>query len=83
MCFRRSWAILIAGSLALCSGCEGVYNYHYIHFNHIPWPFGQFIPVPQVIGDEIQKHIEKDYAEVPMMPPVRDYAPVFCMDPPS
>ena len=41
------------------------------------------IPVPQVIGDYIQDHKYRQYDEVPLMPPVRDYAPTFCQDPPS
>jgi hypothetical protein len=43
----------------------------------------QELPVPQIIGDHIQEHMEKDYREVPIMPPVKDYAPVYCVDPPS
>jgi len=27
--------------------------------------------------------MERDYKETPIMPPVRDYAPVSCMDPPT
>lgn len=72
--------LCVAGMLAgLTTGCSVDIPYH----GDLPFPFWFVVPVPQVVGDTIQEHKEKDYAEVPIMPPVRDYAPVFCMDPPS
>lgn len=81
MRFRRIVANLVvaAATVASGSGCSVDVLYH----GDLPFPFWFPVPVPQVIGDTIQEKIEKDYAEVPIMPPVRDYAPVFCMDPPS
>jgi hypothetical protein len=67
--------VLVAGLAMLSStGC-----YH----GWLPWPTWMPVPVPQIIGDNIQEHMERDYRETPIMPPVRDYAPVFCMDPPT
>jgi hypothetical protein len=67
--------VLVAGlAMVSSSGC-----YH----GWLPWPLWMPVPVPQIIGDNIQEHMERDYRETPIMPPVRDYAPVFCMDPPT
>lgn len=71
----RLMCVLAAGIAMLgSSGC-----YH----GWLPWPTWMPVPVPQIIGDNIQEHMERDYRETPIMPPVRDYAPVFCMDPPT
>ena len=71
----RLMCVLAAGIAMLSSsGC-----YH----GWLPWPTWMPVPVPQIIGDNIQEHMERDYKETPIMPPVRDYAPVFCMDPPT
>lgn len=80
MRLRRISAVLLAG-LAMVggTGCSVDALYH----GDLPFPFWMPVPVPQLIGDRIQDHVEKQYDQVPIMPPVRDYAPVFCMDPPS
>lgn len=80
----RAWRGL-AATLALAlvavgqSGCTVSPIYHGV----VPFPFWLVIPVPQIIGDNIQERIEKDYSQVPIMPPVREDSPVFCQDPPS
>lgn len=80
MRFRRFLFSLAAAGMTLGSGgCNVDLLYH----GDLPFPFWLPVPVPQIIGDNIQEHKEKDYSEVPIMPPVHDYAPVFCMDPPS
>lgn len=71
--------MLAATMLGSGAGCTVDAWYH----GTVPWPIWMPVPVPQVIGDKIQEKKEKDYTEVPIMPPVRDYAPVFCLDPPS
>lgn len=81
MRFRRSHVgLLLAGLLMTAtSGCSVDALYH----GDLPFPFWLPVPVPQVVGDKIQQCKEKQYNEVPIMPPVREYAPAFCMDPPS
>ncbi|QDU59876.1 hypothetical protein Pan216_07090 [Planctomycetes bacterium Pan216] len=78
---RRILAGILLSVLSITTGtgCSVDVWYH----GDLPWPFWMPVPVPQFIGDHIQEKKEKDYSEVPIMPPVRDYAPVFCMDPPS
>jgi len=72
----RLFSLLFAGLAMLASGgCWGNCD--------LPFPWTCPIPVPQLVGDQIQEHMERDYRETPIMPPVRDYAPVFCMDPPT
>ena len=76
--FLAGWLLAIVG-LGVGAGCSVDVLYH----GDLPFPFWLPVPVPQVVGDWIQDKKTKDYSEVPIMPPVRDYAPVFCMDPPS
>lgn len=71
--------LILAAIASLGSGCSIDLLYH----GDLPWPFWMPVPVPQVIGDTIQEHKEKDYSEVPIMPPVHPQSPVFCMDPPT
>jgi hypothetical protein len=81
MRFRRLGAsLLLAGLFCVSStGCSVDLLYN----GDLAWPFWMPIPVSQKTGDRIQEKLEKDYADVPIMPPIRDYAPVYCMDPPS
>lgn len=76
----RLWGVvLLLGTACGSGGCTVDAWYH----GDAPWPFWMPVPVPQWIGDRIQERKEKDYSEVPLMPPVRDYAKPFCADPPS
>jgi hypothetical protein len=81
MSFRRMWVVLlgVGALLGANAGCTVDAVYH----GDLPFPFWLPVPVPQIIGDNIQERIEKNYADVPIMPPVRDTSPIFCMDPPS
>lgn len=63
----------------LVTGCSINPSYNGV----LPWPFWMPVPVSQMWGDDIQAKLEKDYSQVPIMPPVRDFAPIYCMDPPS
>jgi hypothetical protein len=77
--FARRGALVLLACVSLgTTGCN-LQLYH----GDLPFPFWLPVPVPQIIGDNIQEWKEKDYRDVPIMPPVRDYAPAFCMDPPS
>lgn len=80
MRFRRFMTGLLLAGLTMCAGAGCSAS---LYQGDLPFPFWFPVPVAQVTGDRIQDAIEKNYAEVPIMPPVRDYAPVFCMDPPS
>ena len=81
MRFHRLLASVLLAGLAMGSstGCSMNGWYH----GDLAWPFWMPVPVPQVWGDTIQDAVETEYDKTPIMPPVRDYAPVFCMDPPS
>lgn len=81
MRFRRSHVGLLLAGLVMTatSGCSIDLLYH----GDLPFPFWMPVPVPQVIGDKIQQCKERKYNEVPIMPPVHEWAPAFCMDPPA
>lgn len=81
MSFRRFGAgLLLAGVVVFTgTGCSIDMIYH----GDLPFPFWAPVPVPQVVGDTIQEKQERVYNETPIMPPVREHAPVFCMDPPT
>lgn len=80
MGLRRTWAGVLAALLVTASaGCSIDLLYH----GDLPFPFWLPVPTPQVIGDTIQEHKERSYTETPLMPPIREHSPVFCMDPPS
>ncbi|MBX9656059.1 hypothetical protein K2Y11_20785 [bacterium] len=81
MRIRQMCATLLACvAVGMSTGC-GSHVFPYI--GDAWFPFWLPVPVPQIIGDYIQEKLEKDYRDVPIMPPVRDYAPAFCQDPPS
>ncbi|MGL4465365.1 MAG: hypothetical protein ACRC1K_24710 [Planctomycetia bacterium] len=69
--------VALAGVLAVGCSVDAVYH------GDLAFPFWFPVPVPQLIGDNIQDWKTKVYNEVPIMPPVRDYAPVLCLDPPA
>ncbi len=74
--------LAVGFAAASSTGCVS-YFLHMVNVCHLTFPWNVPVLVPQVIGDSIQEHMEKDYRDVPILPPVRDYAPVYCMDPPS
>lgn len=76
----RAWTAVLGAAVLLAQvGCTVQPLYH----GSMPFPFWLPMPVPQIIGDNIQERIEKDYRNVPIMPPIRDFAPIYCMDPPA
>ena len=83
MSFRRCIAKTFAAGLAMTLSVGCSLDFGSFFNSDLGWPLSMPVPTPQVIGDTIQEHKEKQYNEVPIMPPVREYAPVYCQDPPS